>query len=101
MFMIHMPTTFKVGDTDDCRINGESKRLTWRDKDTLVIEPDDARQILLSALDGELRCFMCGDAGADQEAKVTVTEGGFIVVKNDRDQTAPSSTLTPGRGRSR
>jgi hypothetical protein len=40
MFFISVPETFKVGDTTDCRINGVPQRLTWRDKNTLVIEPD-------------------------------------------------------------
>lgn len=64
MFMIHMPEDFKVGDTAACRINGEPQRVTWRDQNTLVIEPDDARQIFHTETDGELRCFMCGDAAA-------------------------------------
>jgi hypothetical protein len=46
MFMIHMPKSFKVGDTADCRINKIPQRLTWRDEDTIVIEPDDARTIV-------------------------------------------------------
>jgi hypothetical protein len=41
MFVMMMPTTFKVGDTADCKINTEPARLTWRDEGTLVIEPDD------------------------------------------------------------
>lgn len=41
MFMISMRRTFKVGATADCRINGKPERLTWRDEDTLVIEPGD------------------------------------------------------------
>ena len=39
MFMINTPKTFKVGDTIDCRINDALQRLTWRDQNTLVIEP--------------------------------------------------------------
>ena len=38
MFALNIPSTF--GDTIDCRINGKSKRVTWRDEHTLVIEPD-------------------------------------------------------------
>ena len=46
MFFISFPTSFNVGDTADCRINKEPARVTWRDADHLVIEPDDARAIL-------------------------------------------------------
>jgi hypothetical protein len=46
MFMIHLPIAVGVGDTADVRINGEPARVTWRDEETLVIEPDDARSIL-------------------------------------------------------
>src|SRR3954465_714668 len=42
MFMIHMPLSFKVGDTAECRINMKPRRLTWRDNKHLVIEADDA-----------------------------------------------------------
>ena len=38
MFALNIPPTF--GDTVDCRINGKSKRVTWRDEHTLVIEAD-------------------------------------------------------------
>jgi hypothetical protein len=38
MFALNIPSTF--GDTIDCRINGEPKRVTWRDEHTLVIEAD-------------------------------------------------------------
>lgn len=63
MFVITMPPTFKIGDTADACINGEQKRLTWRDTDTLVIEPDDVRTIeaVKSSLDGS-QMFICSDA---------------------------------------
>jgi hypothetical protein len=38
MFALNIPSTF--GDSIDCRINGEPKRVTWRDEHTLVIEPN-------------------------------------------------------------
>ena len=38
MLALNIPSTF--GDTVDCRINGKSKRVTWRDEHTLVIEAD-------------------------------------------------------------
>ena len=64
MFIMTMPDTFKVGDTADVRINGETKQLTWRDTRTLVIEPNDHRAIHLieSSVDTELRTFFCTDA---------------------------------------
>jgi hypothetical protein len=65
MFVIHMPVNFKVGDTAGCRINGEPSSVTWRDKDTLVIEPDDARTIELQVVENGLRCFICSDADGE------------------------------------
>jgi hypothetical protein len=38
-FFITLPNSFKIGDTVARRINQKPKRVTWRDKDTLVIEP--------------------------------------------------------------
>jgi hypothetical protein len=41
MIVIYFPTTFKV--TVDCNnISGEPARVTYEDKDTLVIVPGDA-----------------------------------------------------------
>jgi len=59
MFLISMPTTFKVGDTEDCRINGKPEKITWRDRNTLVIEPNDARQILNVERTGDMLSFSC------------------------------------------
>ena len=42
MFALNIPSTF--GDTIDCRINGKPKRVTWRDKHTLVIEANPYAQ---------------------------------------------------------
>jgi hypothetical protein len=62
MFMIHMPRSFKVGDTAPVKINGEPKQVTWRDAGTLVIEPDDARRIKVNGLSGgDLQVFICAD----------------------------------------
>jgi hypothetical protein len=61
MFIISMPKTFKVGDTVDCRINAAPARVTWRDAGTLVIEPDDPRNLISTETDGELTHFFCGD----------------------------------------
>jgi hypothetical protein len=85
MFMIHMPKTFKVGDTADCRINGDPQRVTWRDKNTLVIEPDDVRTIVTSVIEDDLIGFICGDSGENQDDYVTDADpafgGGFIVAR--------------------
>ena len=37
MIVIYFPTTFKVGDTVDRNINSEPARVTYEDKDTLMI----------------------------------------------------------------
>jgi hypothetical protein len=86
MFVMHMPESFKIGDSADCNINGEPVRLTWRDKNTLVIGDDDARAILTSHVENGLRCFFCGDRGvpADQHGIDVVPDGGFIVYEKPR-----------------
>jgi hypothetical protein len=85
MFMIHMPKTFKVGETRDCRINGEPKQVSWRDEDTLVIEPDDARTIVTRVTEGDLTCFMCGDAGESAgDYGVDDAADGFVVSRRPR-----------------
>jgi hypothetical protein len=62
-FAISMPLTFKVGDTVKCTINGKPKMVTWRDKNTLVIEPGDARRIVaIHRGGGDLIDFACTDA---------------------------------------
>jgi hypothetical protein len=50
-----------IGDTVDCHINGEPAHVTWRDAETLVIEPNDARRIVDITTDGKLRQFICAD----------------------------------------
>jgi hypothetical protein len=61
-FYISMPLSFKIGDTCECEINFEPKRVTWRNQDTLVIEPDDARHIVQISRDDKLISFFCTDA---------------------------------------
>jgi hypothetical protein len=75
-FIIHMPNTFKVGDTVDCRINQKPERVTWRDKNTLVIEPNDARRIVHIQQDGELAAFCCTDA--DGTAPSICVDGRWV-----------------------
>ena len=54
MFFLSVPKTCKVGDTFDCRINREPARVTWCDRDHLVIEPNDVRLILGAQESGDL-----------------------------------------------
>ena len=79
MFMMSLPKETKVGATENCRINGEPAKVTWRDAKTLVIEPDDARLIIESVIDGDLRIFFCGDAGVDDGYAIDQKPGGFII----------------------
>ena len=65
MFLLSLPLSVKVGDTVDCTINGQPKQVTWRDTETLVIEPDDARTVIDVHDDGKLRYFTCGDRPED------------------------------------
>src|SRR5262245_29029347 len=66
MFIMHMPLSFKVGERALVKINDESTLLHWRDEHTLVIGDNDARRIVRSQIDGDLRCFICGDADGEQ-----------------------------------
>ena len=63
MFTISLPTNYKVGDTRDCRVDGNPTTVTWRDKDTLVIGDNDARQIvdILQMPGRNLNTFICAD----------------------------------------
>jgi len=80
MFVMHMAENFKIGDSADCRINGEPTRLTWCDKNTLVIGENDARTIVTTHIENGLRCFICGDADDTQYGVEHVPGGeGFIV----------------------
>jgi hypothetical protein len=63
MILITLPKTFAVGDTEMCRINGQDQRVTWRDKDTLVIEPGDVRAILETSVTGDVIHFVCARRG--------------------------------------
>jgi hypothetical protein len=74
MFAITMPVTFKIGDTMNCKINGEPRQLTWRDANTLVIEPDFARTIIHHEYDGELHYFTCTDQDCDVSHYTVVTQ---------------------------
>jgi hypothetical protein len=75
MFFIEVPPRFKVGSTTECKINGELKRLTWRDPSHLVIEPGDVRLILaIDRFPDGLR-FICGDAGATDVADYEIDDG--------------------------
>jgi hypothetical protein len=66
MFAIPMPNSFKVGDTIDGKVNGEPRRITWRDSNTLVIEPADCRTIIRrEPWDANSTVFVCESARKD------------------------------------
>jgi hypothetical protein len=62
MFFLSLPRSVKIGSTVECRINGEPKQVTYRDTNTLVIEPNDAPSIVAVRDDSQLRHFICADA---------------------------------------
>jgi hypothetical protein len=90
--ILWLPTNkFKLGDSADVRINGESARVTWSDIHTLTIEPDDRRRILKrdEGPDG-LTQFLC----SDDERDMTVTErGGFLTIDKPRTNPPFNPTL--------
>jgi hypothetical protein len=79
MLMMQVPKTMKVGESAVCRINGEPATVTWRDTKTLVIEPGDARLIIHSRIDRDMRVFFCGDAGVNDGYRIEEHPGGVIV----------------------
>jgi hypothetical protein len=62
VLIIPMPTSFKVGDTADVRINGEPQRITYRNTAIMVIEPDDVRPIQARHRSGDENMFYCGES---------------------------------------
>lgn len=79
MFYLNLPASAKVGDTVQVKINGDPASVTWRDKDTLVIEPDDYRPIFYTSLDGNLRSFFCGSAGESKGRVEHHALGGVVI----------------------
>jgi len=84
MFIVHMPLDFKVGDSADVRINKKPTRLTWCDEHTLVIDDNDARRIVTMQIQGDLRCFICGDADGEQYSLEEAPDGGGFVIHKDQ-----------------
>jgi hypothetical protein len=70
-----MPDSFRVGDTADCRINQEPARLTWRDPNTLVIEPNDVRRIVRITWDGQLYQFICAESDGSADFTIFMPDG--------------------------
>jgi|RhiMethySRZTD1v2_1073278.scaffolds.fasta_scaffold256067_2 hypothetical protein len=95
MFFVSMPNTFKVGDTAERKINKEPARLTWRDANTLVIEPNAPRVIMTMTPDGELIHFTCGDAGDPRLGTVIPIDdsGSHMVLSPDEKR---DDTILPG-----
>ena len=81
MFVMHMPLDFKVGERASVKINDEHTSLYWRDEHTLVIGDNDARYIVTTQIDGDLRCFVCSDAGGKQQYGLDEVPGGggFVI----------------------
>jgi hypothetical protein len=79
MFYLNLPAETKIGDTVPVKINGDPARVTWRDKKTLVILPNDVRPIFHTALDGKLRAFFCGSA-SDSKGVVERRPDGAVIV---------------------
>jgi hypothetical protein len=51
MLVLKLPKTFKIGDTIDYPRNAnEMVQVTWRDAETIVIEPDDIRTIMFAGV---------------------------------------------------
>jgi hypothetical protein len=82
MFILSLPMRDKIGDTCNCLINGEPRRVTWRDAHTMVIEPNDIRQIYRTSEDGELRIFWCSSAGS-RCASITQDNFGAVIITED------------------
>jgi hypothetical protein len=80
MLAVHMPKAYCIGDTVETTINGEAKRVTWRDEKTLLLEPNDPRVIFLRVAYEDFVSFLCGDSGGGPEEYVVIPgDGGFYV----------------------
>jgi hypothetical protein len=70
MFIMKLATNVHIGDTAEVTINAKPARVTWRDPETLVIEPDDARHIVRVLEEPDLRTFICSDADGSNDFKI-------------------------------
>ena len=91
MLTIMIPAHHQIGDTVEVRINLEPAKLTWADKNTLIINGIDQRRIhhCVKAIDGagtECWKFTAGDSQAD------------IAAGEARDISLTSPTIDPDTG---
>lgn len=91
MLILKLPKTFKIGDTIDYPRNAhEMVQITWRDAETIVIEPDDVRTVLFAEVMEEepepVLMIMGTDKGVASDGyDVDVQKvGGFDVVEVTR-----------------
>jgi hypothetical protein len=106
MFLISLPSTFQVGDSADVRINGKPARVTWRDRKTLVIEPNDRRPVLAVKSSGGEMHILCGGPRLPGVDRTMVVQNLWVGMpdaelvglireaKRCRDQGAPTVTCS-------
>jgi hypothetical protein len=59
MLIIEVPVSFKIGSSGDFKVNGELRRVIWRNENTLSIAPGFLHRILsINDQDGTRR-FVC------------------------------------------
>ncbi len=90
MFVMWMPATYKIGDTAEVKINDEPQKLTWRDAQTLAIEPDDARTIVDRHIDGDLMCFTSSDAKPKTQQRYWIAINGATCAMSSFPFTHPT-----------
>jgi len=61
-FVITLSPPFEIGDTVDCKINGKPAKVTWHHDSTLVLEPDDARQVVAHTREEDATPFISAAA---------------------------------------
>jgi hypothetical protein len=82
MLVIEAPVSFKVGSSGDFKVDGEIKRVVWRNENTLSIAPGFLHRIVsINEQDG-MRRFTCTAARA---SKLEVHHEGGGIVFADRD----------------
>jgi hypothetical protein len=74
MFLMHLPASVQIGDTVDVRINSEPARVTWRDAQTLVIEPNDVRRVVRMREEPGMTTFICADADGSSNFRILTPE---------------------------
>jgi hypothetical protein len=92
MLTIEAPVRFKIGDTGDFQIDGVTKRVIWRDADTLLIAPGFPHRLLRIYIEDDKQRLLVEDR---RVPRLTLQHAGdSVVVSNDGASFAKPSEPT-------